>query len=139
TTLTGKEIAENRQAVHAAWKLHYEDVRHSLAHAFYQGWDLHPAQLPTRYAALYAFFLEGLDAASARLPHFVAKPGRPTGVGEVVDDAATGGGLLNFCRRAGGCGATTEAEAVERSGLTLEERRGRSFARIVKERRAASR
>ena len=24
---------------------------------FYQGWDLHPAQLPTRYAAVYSFFL----------------------------------------------------------------------------------
>ena len=43
--------------VHRAWKLHFDDIRHSLCNGFYQGWDLHPAQLPTRYAAVYAFFL----------------------------------------------------------------------------------
>ncbi|HEY6931705.1 MAG TPA: aldolase/citrate lyase family protein, partial [Thermoanaerobaculia bacterium] len=66
-SLTRRELLENRAAVHGAWRLHYEHVRHSLTNAYYQGWDLHPAQLPTRYAALYAFFLEGLEAASARL------------------------------------------------------------------------
>ena len=86
--------------MHAAWKLHYDDVRHSLANGFYQGWDLHPAQLPTRYAALYAFFLEGLDAAPARLRNFVEKAGQATHVGDVFDDAATGQGLLNFFLRA---------------------------------------
>src|SRR5437867_10476266 len=62
---------ENTRAVHRAWRLHAEHVRHSLVTGFYQGWDLHPAQLPTRYAAVYAFFLEGLDAASERLRNFV--------------------------------------------------------------------
>jgi len=134
-TLTGAEIKENRAAVHFAWKLHYGHVRHSLAHAYYQGWDLHPAQLPTRYAALYAFFLDGLEAASARLTNFVAKSGQATLVGDVFDDAATGQGLLNFFLRAWNCGAITQAEAVEKSGLTLEELRGRSFARILENRR----
>ena len=137
-TLTGRELTEDRLAVHAAWKLHYDDVRHSLEHAYYQGWDLHPAQLPTRYAALYAFFLEGLAAASARLKNFVAKAGQATVVGEVFDDAATGQGLLNFFLRAWSCGAITEAEAVEKSGLSAEELRSRSFVRIVKGRRARS-
>ena len=76
--------------MHAPWQLHYDHVRHSLAHGFYQGWDLHPAQLPTRYAALYAFFLEGLEAASERLTNFVEKAGQATLVGDVFDDAATG-------------------------------------------------
>jgi hypothetical protein len=129
-----RSIAENRVAVHAAWKLHYDHVRHSLAHGFYQGWDLHPAQLPTRYAALYAFFLEGLDSASARLKNFVANAGQATLVGEVFDDAATGQGLLNHFLRAWSCGAITEEEAVEKSGLTLDELRGRSFVRILKRR-----
>ena len=39
-----------------AWALHARLVRRSLERGFYQGWDLHPAQLPTRYAATYAFF-----------------------------------------------------------------------------------
>ena len=135
-TLTRREIEANRRAVHAGWKLHYDDVRHSLANAFYQGWDLHPAQLPTRYAALYAFFLEGLDAAAARLKNFVAKAGQATVVGEVFDDAATGQGLLNFFLRSWSCGAIREEEAVGKSGLTAEELRSRSFAQIVKGRRA---
>jgi citrate lyase beta subunit len=134
--LLPREIEENRAAVHAAWKLHYDHVRHSLAHGFYQGWDLHPAQLPTRYAALYAFFLEGIDAASARLKNFVAKAGQATLVGEVFDDAATGQGLLNHFLRAWSCGAITAEEAIEKSGLTLDEIRGRSFVRILKSRRS---
>jgi citrate lyase beta subunit len=134
-SLTATEREANRRAVHAAWRLHYEHVRHSLSHGFYQGWDLHPAQLPTRYAALYAFFLEGLDAASARLKNFVEKAGQATLVGDVFDDAATGQGLLNHFLRAWGCGAITEEEAVEMSGLSLDELRGRSFVRILKSRR----
>src|SRR5216684_5777316 len=63
--LTSNQIDENRAVVHRAWKLHYDHIQHSLVGAFYQGWDLHPAQFPTRYAAVYAFFLDGLDAASA--------------------------------------------------------------------------
>ena len=54
-----------RASCTAPWRLHAEHVRHSLVTGFYQGWDLHPAQLPSRYAAVYAFFLEGLDAASS--------------------------------------------------------------------------
>lgn len=134
--LIKREAEANRRAIHAAWKLHYDHVRHSLSHGFYQGWDLHPAQLPTRYAALYAFFLEGLEAASARLKNFVAKAGQATLVGEVFDDAATGQGLLNHFLRAWSCGAITEEEAVEMSGLTPDELRGRSFVKILRSRKS---
>jgi citrate lyase beta subunit len=134
--LSPRQIADNRAAVHAAWRLHYEHVRHSLAGGFYQGWDLHPAQLPTRYAALYAFFLEGIDGASARLKNFVAMAGQATLVGEMFDDAATGQGLLNHFLRAWSCGAITEDEAVEKSGLTSDELRRRSFVTILKNRRS---
>ncbi len=123
-----------RDAVHAAWKLHFDDVMHSLAGGFYQGWDLHPAQLVTRYAAVYAFFLSGIEAAGARLRNFVEKAAQATLVGDVFDDAATGQGLLNYFLRAINCGAVTEAETLERTGLTLEELRGRSFARILERR-----
>jgi len=130
-TLTPLQIAENRTAVHRAWRLHCDDIRHSLTNAFYQGWDLHPAQLVTRYAAVYAFFLESLDAASERLLNFIAKAAQATLVGEVFDDAATGQGLLNYFLRAMNCGAITEEEAVAKSGLTLDELRARSFAKIL--------
>jgi citrate lyase beta subunit len=125
-----------REAVHRAWRLHAEHVRHSLVTGFYQGWDLHPAQLPSRYASVFAFFLEGLDAASERLKNFVQKAAQATLVGDVFDDAATGQGLLNYFLRAMNCGAISEAEAVEKSGLTLEELRGRSFVKILRSRSA---
>ena len=132
--LTDAQKAENAAVVHRAWKLHYEHIRHSLKNAFYQGWDLHPAQLPTRYAAVFTFFLEGLDAASERLSNFVAKAAQATLVGDVFDDAATGQGLLNYFLRAINCRALTEQEAQDLTSLTLEELRGGSFVKILQNR-----
>ncbi|MBV9209632.1 MAG: phosphoenolpyruvate kinase, partial [Acidobacteria bacterium] len=111
--LTDEQVEENRQTVHRAWRLHYEHIQHSLENAYYQGWDLHPAQLPTRYAAVYSFFLQSLDAASERLRNFVEKAAKATLVGDVFDDAATGQGLLNYFLRAINCGAITEEEATQ--------------------------
>jgi citrate lyase beta subunit len=133
--LTDGQRKQNQLAVHRAWKLHFDDVRHSLVNGYYQGWDLHPAQLPTRYAAVYAFFLAARPAATARLRNFVEKAAQATLVGEVFDDAATGQGLLNFFVRGLSCGALTLDEARE-TGLSLEELQGRSFLRILQGRRA---
>ena len=132
--LTAEQIVQNNAVVHRAWKLHYDHCRHSLANAFYQGWDLHPAQLATRYAAVFTFFLEGLDAASERLSNFVEKAAQATLVGDVFDDAATGQGLLNYFLRAINCGAITEDEALTRTSLTLDELRSGSFVKILKTR-----
>jgi citrate lyase beta subunit len=128
-------LRESRQVVHNAWRLHYDDVRDSLARGFYQGWDLHPAQLVSRYAALYAFFLEAVDDAGARLHNFLERAAQATLVGAVFDDAATGQGLLNFFLRAINSGALSEEETVERAGLTLQELRSRSFVRMLEGRR----
>jgi citrate lyase beta subunit len=136
-TLTAIQQEENRASIHRAWRLHYDDARHSLEGGFYQGWDLHPAQLVSRYAAVFAFFLEGLTPAADRLRNFVAKAAQATLVGDVFDDAATGQGLLNFFVRGLNCGALTLAEAGE-SGLTVEELQSRSFVRILDARRARS-
>jgi citrate lyase beta subunit len=135
--LSPDQAAANRASVHQAWALHYHDVRRSLEQGFYQGWDLHPAQLVSRYAAVYGFFLEGLEAAGARLRNFVAKAAQATLVGDIFDDAATGQGLLNYFLRGINAGALTEAEASARTGLTLEEFRGRSFVKIIAGRTAA--
>jgi citrate lyase beta subunit len=129
--LTHAEIEENRQTVHDAMRLHYDHIRHSLTHAYYQGWDLHPAQFPTRYAAVYAFFLEGLDQAGARLSNFVESAAKATLVGEVFDDAATGQGLLNYFLRAINCGAIDAGDATSRTGLSLDEIQTRSFLAIL--------
>lgn len=132
--LTATQERENLATVHAAWALHYRHVRHSLRHGWYQGWDLHPAQLPTRYAAVYAFFLESLAPASVRLRRFVEQAARATLTGDVFDDAATGQALLNFFLHGLGCGAIAEEEALA-TGLTIDELRTRSFPAILAARR----
>ena len=129
-------VGKDRATIHRAWRLHCDDIRHSLTNAFYQGWDLHPAQLVTRYAAVFAFFLESLDAASDRLRNFIAKAAQATLVGDVFDDAATGQGLLNFFLRALNCGAVREDEIGALTDLTLDELRSGSFVTIVRGRRA---
>jgi hypothetical protein len=101
-----------------------------LVNGYYQGWDLHPAQLPTRYAAVFAFFLGSRAAATARLRNFVERAAQATLVGDVFDDAATGQGLLNYFLRGINSGALTLDEARE-TGLTLDEIQTRSFLKIL--------
>jgi citrate lyase beta subunit len=133
-TITDSQRRENRAVVHRAWKVHFDDVQHSLVNGFYQGWDLHPAQLPTRYAAVYAFFLAARAGATARLRNFVDKAAQATLIGDVFDDAATGQGLLNFFVRGLSSGALTLDEAHE-TGLTTEELQARSFTAIIESRK----
>ena len=133
--LSAAEREENRRTVHRISKLNFDDVRHSLAGGYYQGWDLHPAQLPIRYAAVYSFFLEQLPEMTSRLASFIKKSAQATLLGEVFDDAATGQALLNFFLRGLACGAISEEEMLA-TGLTLEEIRSRSFKAILAGRRA---
>jgi citrate lyase beta subunit len=135
--LDPEQFDENHRAVHHAWKLHYRNIRHALVNGFYQGWDLHPAQLPVRYAAVFTFFLEGVDQASARLRNFIAQAAQATRVGGVFDDAATAQGLLGYFLRAVDCGAIPEADAPAITGLTLDELRSASFTKILAGRAAA--
>ncbi len=134
--LSAEQVAENNAAVHSAWLLAADHIRHSLKNGFYQGWDLHPAQLPVRYATAYAFFLEGFDAAAERLSNFVEKAAQATLVGDVFDDAATGQGLLNYFLRGMNSGAVS-LEELASTGLSVEEIRTRSFAKIMKLRSGA--
>ncbi|GAB3672518.1 aldolase/citrate lyase family protein [Actinocorallia lasiicapitis] len=53
--------------VTATWQTHATQVRHSLTHGYYQGWDLHPAHLPARYATLYDYHLTGAEEAIGKL------------------------------------------------------------------------
>ena len=100
------------EAVHAALWLHARLVRRSLERGYWQGWDLHPAQLPTRYLATYAFFREGLPAAAARLRAYAERT-----AGGVLDEPATAQALAGFLARGLDCGALTEAEVTGHTGL----------------------
>ena len=134
--LTRLQAQENRDAVHHAWRLAYNDILRSLHAGFYQGWDLHPAQLPVRYAAMYAFFLDALDSAAERLNRFVARAARATRSGGIFDDAATGQGLLNFFQRGLHCGALT-ADDVKSIEMSPDEIHSKSFVTILEARRSS--
>ncbi len=129
--LSEKQISENRRAVRQAWRKHFNNVTLSLVNGFYQSWDLHPAQLAARYAAVYAFFLESSETQAARLKNFIGKATRAMITGNLFDDAASAQGLLNFFIRAVGCGAMTEEEVLQKIDLNSEELKSASFAKIL--------
>ncbi|MBT4162770.1 MAG: phosphoenolpyruvate kinase [Gammaproteobacteria bacterium] len=131
--LTDTQRDENDRVVHEAWRIHFNNILHSLRLGFYQSWDLNPAQLPIRYAGFYYFFLQGLEDARARLRTFIDQAAQASMVGNTFDDAASAQGLLNFFVNGINCGALKEVEALE-TGITLEELHGRSFQQIVENR-----
>ena len=101
-----QEISEARQ-------LHRKHVLEALNCGIYQGWDLHPAQLPVRYAALYSYYREHLPAQRARLLNYRASQAQATRIGATFDDAATVRGLELFFERAHNCGAINDEEYGE--------------------------
>jgi citrate lyase beta subunit len=125
--LPPRQRDENQAVVHAAWRLHYDNIRRALQAGIYQGWDLHPAQLPVRYAALYAFVLENLDSASRRLRNFVEAAAQATRLGQVFDDAAMVRGLVNYFLLALNCGALTADEVERRTTLSPGQLRSLDF------------
>jgi len=132
--ISNLQFKENLDSIHRAWKLSYKHIRHSLAQGFYQGWDLHPGQIPIRYAANASFFLEQVQESTTRLKNFVKQASKATLSGDVFDDAATGQGLLNFFFRALNSGAI-DPEDIEKTGVSVEEVKGGSFRKIVESRR----
>lgn len=99
--------------VRAAWHNHGRLVRRSLERGFYQGWDLHPGHLPSRFAATYAFFREGFEPAATRLSDYLSRV-----AGAVLDEPATAKALAGFLARGLDCGAIESAELAATAGLT---------------------
>ncbi|HET6482388.1 MAG TPA: aldolase/citrate lyase family protein [Actinoplanes sp.] len=93
-----------REEVQSAWEVHHRLVGRSLERGFYQGWDLHPAQLPTRYAATYAFFRDSSDTAVTRLRRYLDR--QESGI---ADEPATVRALATYLLRGLNCGALTDA------------------------------
>ena len=109
--------SDRTEDVHAAWRVHADNVRHSLRHGFYQGWDLHPAHLVSRYAAVYGWLLPYLDDAASRVRAWR----RRVEVHGVLDEPATVASLLRYLRFAVSSGAVDEAEVLEITGLARDE------------------
>ncbi|WP_448074145.1 DUF6986 family protein [Georgenia yuyongxinii] len=100
--------------VRDAWALHARLVRRSLERGYYQGWDLHPGHLPSRFAATYAFYRHGLDEAAGRLRAYLDRV-----PGAVLDEPATARALAWFLARGLDCGAVGAGELADR-GLPPE-------------------
>jgi citrate lyase beta subunit len=101
------------EKVHDAWRLHYGLTRRALARAYYQGWDMHPGHIPTRYAAVFAFYREGFAQAAARLARYANRTG-----GDVMDEPATAKALSGYLLRGLDCGALDTGEVARLTGLT---------------------
>jgi hypothetical protein len=99
-------------SVRAAWRLHARLVRRSLERAFYQGWDMHPGHLVTRFAATYAFYREGFPAAADRLRAYLGSADSG-----VLDEPATAQAMASLLVRGLQCGALDEIEVTERAGV----------------------
>ena len=100
------------EAIRAAVELHAGLVTRSLRAAYYQGWDMHPGHLVSRYLATYAFYRQGLPAAAARLRAYLNKES-----GGVVDEPATAQALAAFLMRGVHCGAVDDAETLDLAGV----------------------
>ncbi|MER6405299.1 aldolase/citrate lyase family protein [Streptomyces viridosporus] len=107
------------EKVHAAWRLHHGLTRRALVRAYYQGWDMHPGHLPTRYAAVFAFYREDFEQAAARLARYAARAG-----GDVMDEPATARALAGHLLRGLDCGALDAAEVAGATGLTRADLEG---------------
>ncbi|WP_159765816.1 DUF6986 family protein [Streptomyces sp. HM190] len=107
------------EQVHDAWRLHYRLTRRALARAYYQGWDMHPGHIPTRYAAVFAFYREGYEQAAARLSRYVHRAG-----GDVMDEPATAKALSGYLLRGLDCGALDIDEVSGATGLSRADLEG---------------
>ncbi len=102
----------DEDTVRHGWELHARLVRRSLERGYYQGWDLHPAQLPTRFAATYAFYRAGFDEAARRLRTYTSRA-----ESSVMDEPATARALADFVLRGVECGAIADEESSVATGL----------------------
>ncbi|MFJ4717405.1 DUF6986 family protein [Streptomyces sp. NPDC088785] len=105
--------------VHDAWRLHYGLTRRALARAYYQGWDMHPGHIPTRYAAVFAFYREGFEQAAARLAAYARQS-----TGDIADEPATAKALAGYLLRGLDCGALDNGEVARHAGLTRADLEG---------------
>jgi Domain of unknown function (DUF6986) len=98
--------------VRAALALHARLVHRSLERGYYQGWDMHPGHLVTRYLATYAFYRAGSSTAAERLRNYLGRV-----EGGVMDEPATAQALASFVTRGLHCGALDETEVEQAVGV----------------------
>lgn len=113
--------------VATAWKLHARLVRRHLERGIYQGWDMHPAQLVTRYLATYAFYRGAFAPAATRLRNYVHRLDST-----VMDEPATARALANVIHRGSVCGALTVDEIETATDLSMSTVRDIALGRTTR-------
>lgn len=103
------------EAIHRAWVIHAGLVNRALKRGIYQGWDMHPGHLPTRYIATFAFYRENFASSAQRVSDYVSRHS-----GAVMDEPATIRALARYLSRGFSCGAITADELSNASGLEPE-------------------
>ena len=93
--------------VAAALRRHHSLVLRSLERGYYQGWDMHPGYLITRWAAVTGFYRSAMPTAVTRLQSYFERRG-----GDVVDEPATAMSLALVVGRGLAAGAFTEDEVT---------------------------
>ncbi|KQU45932.1 aldolase [Rhodococcus sp. Leaf278] len=108
------------EQVAASARRHFELVTRSLERGFYQGWDMHPGHLVTRWLATFGFFRHAMPVAAARLGGYLDRQG-----GEVMDEPATAQALAGVLVRGLDAGAFGLADVQEiASGIDRDVLRG---------------
>lgn len=82
------------EQIRSAILRHHHLVTRSLERGYYQGWDMHPGHLVTRWLATFTFFRAALAAAGPRLQAYLDHRG-----GAVIDEPATAEALANVVLR----------------------------------------
>ena len=95
------------EVVEAALRRHHRLVTRSLERGFYQGWDMHPGHLVTRWLAVYGFFRSAMSPAVTRLQSYFDRQSS-----EFVDEPATAQSLALVVLRGLSVGAFTEADVL---------------------------
>ncbi|HEY7044967.1 MAG TPA: aldolase, partial [Nocardioidaceae bacterium] len=113
--------------VATAWKLHARLVRRHLERGIYQGWDMHPAQLVTRFLATYAFYRGAFVPAATRLRNYVHRLDST-----VMDEPATARALASVIHRGSVCGALTVDEIETATDLSMSTVRDIALGRPIR-------
>ncbi|WP_067528017.1 DUF6986 family protein [Nocardia uniformis] len=93
--------------VREAISRHYRLVTRSLERGYYQGWDMGPGHLVTRWLATFGFYRGALGVAAPRIGRYLDRQG-----GAVVDEPATAQALATVVLRGLDCGAFRPAEVT---------------------------
>jgi citrate lyase beta subunit len=94
--------AGTSEQIRSAILRHHHLVTRSLERGYYQGWDMHPGHLVTRWLATITFFRAALVTAAPRLQAYLDRRG-----GVIVDEPATAEALAAVVLRGLGVDAFT--------------------------------